>query len=396
MTRARAARRAAALALIALLGACAAPPSPPPSPTLALEAATFADLSGWNADGAAAAVAALRRSCARIAKLADDAALDPAGLMGRIRDWRAPCATAGRLAAGDDAGARRFFESAFRPWRARDGSRGAKSEAFFTGYYEAELKGARARDARHRHPIYRPPADLVSVDLGAFKPDWKGEVLTGRVDKGKLVPYHDRAAIEQGALAGRGLEILWVDDAADAFFLHVQGSGRVTLPDGTTVRLGFAARNGHPYTAIGRVLAEAGALPADAVTMQTIRAWIAANPAAGADLMRRNRSYIFFREATGEGPVGASGVALTPGRSLAVDPAFIPHGAPVWIATRDPLDPARPLARLAVAQDSGAAIKGPLRVDIFFGSGSGAAAQAGAMKHPGELFILRPRNLPSP
>ncbi len=389
-------RRLAALALIALFGACAAPPSKPPSPALTLEAAAFADLPGWRADGIAAAAGALQKSCARIAKLADDAALDAAGLMGRARDWRAPCADAARLAAGDDAGARRLFEGAFRPWRGRDAGRGGRDQAFFTGYYEAELKGSRARDARYRYPIHRPPADLVSADLGAFKPDWKGETLTGRIDNGKLVPYHDRAAIEQGALSGRGLEILWVDSAADAFFLHVQGSGRVVLPDGKTVRLGFAARNGHAYTAIGRVLAEQGILPTDSVTMQAIRAWIAANPAAGAELMRRNRSYIFFREATGAGPVGASGVALTPGRSLAVDPAFIPHGAPVWIATRDPLDPARPLARLAIAQDSGAAIKGPLRVDIFFGSGADAAAQAGAMKHPGELFILRPGNLPPP
>lgn len=386
-------RRPAALilSLTALLGACAAPPSEPQR--LVLEPAAFADLPGWTADDVAAALPALRKSCARIAKLADDAALDPVGLMGRARDWRRPCAEAERIAAADTAGARRFFEGAFRPWRGRDG---VKDAAFFTGYYEAELKGSRVRDARFRHPIFRPPADLVTVDLGAFRSEWRGQAIGGRLEKGKLVPYHDRAAIEKGALAGRGLEILWVDDAADAFFLHVQGSGRVVLPDGKTVRLGFAARNGHPYTAIGRVLVDRGVLPADAVTMAAIRAWIAANRAAGAELMRENRSYIFFQERAGEGPVGASGAALTPGRSLAVDPAFIPHGLPVWVATRDPLDAGRPLTRLALAQDSGAAIKGPLRVDIFFGSGAGAAGAAGAMKHPGTLFVLRPKTLPPP
>lgn len=391
MIEIRAPQRSAALILIALLGACAAPPPEPQR--LVLEPAAFADLPGWTADDVAAALPALRKSCARIAKTADDTALDPAGLMGRARDWRRPCAEAERIAASDAAGARRFFEGAFRPWRGRDG---AKDAAFFTGYYEAELKGSRARDARFRHPIFRPPADLVTVDLGGFRSEWRGQAIGGRLEKGKLIPYHDRAAIEGGALAGRGLEILWVDDAADAFFLHVQGSGRVVLPDGKTVRLGFAARNGHPYTAIGRVLVERGVLPADAVTMTAIRAWIAANPKTGAELMRANRSYIFFQERTGEGPVGASGAALTPGRSLAVDPAFIPHGLPVWVATRDPLDAGRPLARLALAQDSGAAIKGPLRVDIFFGSGAGAAAAAGAMKHPGALFVLRPKALPAP
>ncbi|MBM3565892.1 MAG: murein transglycosylase [Alphaproteobacteria bacterium] len=394
----RAPRVLTALGLAALLGACALPGPAPTAPArLTLEPAAFADLPGWATDDAAAALPALLKSCARLARAAGDNPLDPAGVMGRPADWRQACDGAARVPAGDARAARRFFEDAFRPWRGRD-TRG--SDAFFTGYYEASLRGSRTRDSRYRHPIHRPPADLVSADLSAFRPEWRGETLAGRIEKGKLVPYHDRAAIERGALTGRGLEILWVDDPADAFFLHVQGSGRVVLPDGKTVRLGFAARNGHAYTSIGRVLAEQGAMTAEQATMQSLRAWIAANPAAGAELMRRNKSYIFFRELSGDasegGPVGASGVALTPERSLAVDPAFIPHGAPVWIATGDPLDAGRPLRRLAVAQDSGAAIKGPLRVDIFFGAGAAAADRAGAMKHRGELFVLRPRHLPPP
>jgi membrane-bound lytic murein transglycosylase A len=372
------------------LGACAAP-TPPAK--LALAQAGFADLAGWADDDVGAAVPALLKSCNRIEKLAPDAALDPEGVMGRAGDWGAPCAAAVRLPANDSASARRFFESEFRVWRALDA---AGSSGFATGYYEAELKGARQPDARYRFPIYRPPADLVAVDLGAFRPDWRGQTLAGRLEKNRLVPHYDRATIETGALAGKGLEILWVDDAQDAFFLHVQGSGRVTMKEGNTVRLGFAARNGHAYTAIGRVLVERGVMPLEDVTLQAIRAWIAANPAEGTALMRRNRSYIFFREIEGEGPLGAEGVALTPERSLAVDPAFVPFGLPLYLATRDPLDPARPFRRLALAQDQGSAIKGPLRIDVFFGAGPKAEARAGALKHPAELFVLRPKSLPAP
>ncbi|MEK7246099.1 MAG: MltA domain-containing protein, partial [Pseudomonadota bacterium] len=215
--------------VIVWLGACAAPPPPA---KLALAQASYTDLAGWADDDVGAAVPALLKSCARIGKLPPDAALDPEGVMGRAGDWRAPCASAGRLPANDAAATRRFFESEFRVWRALDA---AGSSGFATGYYEAELKGARQPDARYRFPIYRPPADLAATE------------------KSRLVPYHDRGAIEAGALAGRGLEILWVDDARDAFFLHVQGSGRVTMQEGNTVRLGFAARNGHAYTAIGRI-----------------------------------------------------------------------------------------------------------------------------------------------
>jgi membrane-bound lytic murein transglycosylase A len=347
-------------AILLLLGACAAPPPSPPK--LQLTGVEFADISGWSDDTAGAAIPALLKSCDRIGRLTPEAALDAAKLMGRAGDWRRPCDAARRVKAADAASARRFFESEFRAFRAHDAGGGA---GFATGYYEAELRGARKPDARYRFPIYRKPAGAVA---------------------------HDRAAIEAGALAGKGLEILWVDDARDAFFLHVQGSGRVAMNDGTVVRLGFAGRNGHPYTAIGRVLVERGIMSREDVTMKTIRDWIAAHPEDGAALMRENRSYIFFRELTGEGPLGAEGVALTPERSVAVDPAHLPFGLPLFLATRDPLDPTRPLRRLVVAQDQGSAIKGPLRIDLFFGAGPEAEARAGALKHPAELFVLRPRH----
>ena len=205
----------------------------------------------------------------------------------------------------------------------------------------------------------------------------------------------DRAAIEAGALAGLGLELAWVDDPVDAFFLHVQGSGRLRLHDGRLLRLGYAGQNGHPYRAVGRPLIDSGAIPREAMSMQAIRAWLAtAPPGEAAALMRHNPSYVFFRVldglAPGEGPPGALGVPLTPGRSLAVDPAFVPFGAPVFAATRDPLDGA-PMRRLLHAQDTGGAIRGPARGDLFWGWGEAAAARAGLMREAAELFVLVPR-----
>jgi membrane-bound lytic murein transglycosylase A len=229
-----------------------------------------------------------------------------------------------------------------------------------------------------------------------FREDWKGQRLTGRQVDGRLVPYPTRSEIDAGALAGKGSELLWVDDAVDAFFLHVQGSGRVVMENGQLVRLGFAGRNGHPYVAIGRELISRGAIPRERMSMQAIRAWLKANPGEASEVMALNPSFIFFRIIDGEGPIGAEGVPLTPGRSLAVDPAFVPLGLPIWLDTTDPLKPEQPLRRLVVAQDTGSAIKGPVRGDLFWGFGETAAAKAGSMNQRGRYFLLLPRKAPAP
>ena len=285
---------------------------------------------------------------------------------------------------GDDRSARAFFAEWFTAYAVFDDE---GRDGTFTGYYEAELKGSWARHGPYRTPIYARPDDLVTVDYGK-----EGGHTIGRIANGRLVPYPSRAEIDTGALAGWGLEILWVDDAVDAFFLHIQGSGRVVMEDGAVVRLGFAAKNGHPYTAIGRELVAEGAIAAADVSMQTIRAWLADNPSRAPAVMARNASYIFFRRLAGEGPIGAQGVPLTPGRSLAVDPKFVPLGAPVWIDTVDPIAPEMPLRRLVVAQDTGSAIVGPVRGDLFWGFGERAAMRAGRMKGRGRLFVLLPRD----
>ena len=389
-------RRAAfLLSGLILLGACAEEKkpteAPPPAPVLKLSAVDFTDLSGWAEDDPQAALGAFRRSCGRWAKLAVDKPVGgQGGFAGTVGNWRSVCAQA---AAATEA--RAFFEANFQPFAVSDNG---DAEGLFTGYYEPLLQGARAPDATHRYPLYRRPPDLVSVDLGQFDPELEGRRIGGRVEKGKLVPYADRAAIDRGALAGRELELLWVDDPVDRFFLEIQGSGQVRLPTGEAVRVGYADQNGRPYRAIGKDLIENGAIPREQMSMQAIRAWLEENPGQAPAMMARNPSYVFFTELTdlaaASGPLGAQGVPLTPGRSLAIDRKFLPLGAPVWVDTTAPEpDGERPLRRLMVAQDTGGAIRGPVRGDVFWGAGPEAEHLAGHMKSPGRLFILLPRDL---
>lgn len=350
-----------------------------------LEPVSFADLPGWAADRHAGALAALRRSCAKPMRYPtrDDRGEER---FGPPEAWQSVCAEAGRV-AGDDGAARDFFERRFRPYRVvgEDGDAG-----LITGYYEPELAGARQRSDVHRVPLYARPDDLVTVALSEFGGGFGDERLAGKVVEGRLEPYYSRARIVDGALARRGIEIAWVADPIAAFFLQIQGSGRVRLPDGEVMRLGYAATNGRPYTAIGRVLVAEGALALEDVSLQSIRAWLRANPARRREILDRNESYVFFRELHGEGPIGTQGVALTPGRSLAVDRRFLPLGVPLWIDTPDPLVPESPLRRLVVAQDTGGAIRGAVRGDLFLGAGPEAEERAGRMRSPGRYYVLLP------
>ncbi len=376
--------------------ACAPQPERAEPDRLVLRAVWFDDLPGWEADDHDAALAALQRSCASLEERADDEPLDITPLGGRVSDWRAICAASAGLEAADQA--REFFERHFTPYEARNG---AEAEGLFTGYYEPELRGATQAGGRYGVPLYARPDDLVTVDLGLFRPDLAGERVAGRVADGALEPYATRAEIDGGALAAQGLELVWVDDPIDAFFLHIQGSGRIAFEDGTSRRLAYAATNGHDYFAIGRRLVDLGALDREDVSMQTIRDWLAANPERASEVMHENASFVFFRwleeEQATEGPVGTQGVALTAGRSLAVDRRFVPMTVPIWLesAAPDP-DPARedrPLRRLMVAQDTGGAIRGPVRGDVFWGTGTEAGSVAGRMKHEGRYWLLLPRGL---
>ncbi len=375
---------AAGLVLLSLLAACARPPD-----RLTLAPASFDALPGWQQDDQGAALAALGRSCALIllAKRPSDASLGAGGVAGTVADWQSPCAAAAAVDRTDPAAPRQFFEAWFTPYKAANNGR---SQGLFTGYYEPELRGARQPGGIYATPLLRRPPDLVMVELGQFRPVWRGERIAGRVIDGRLQPFESRAEIERGVLDRQHLAFLWVDDPVDAFFLQIQGSGRVRLPDGAMVRVGYDGQNGQPYVPIGRLLIERGALDRDAVSMQAIRAWIKANPEAGAALMAENPSYVFFRESVGDGPIGAQGVALTAERSLAVDRDFVPLGVPVWL---DAGDGAEKLQRLLVAQDTGGAIRGPVRGDVFWGFGPAAEARAGTMKAAGEYYLLLPKTV---
>ncbi|MEE4349018.1 MAG: MltA domain-containing protein [Pacificimonas sp.] len=397
-------RLPARIALLAplLLAACMTPERPPlpgtPADTAAPETPTepvlpesaaelgarvvsFAGLPGWQGAHVEGALTAFRKSCFAVQRRTDRTGIVTP------EDWAAPCAAAADL-PDDPATARRFFETAFLPVAIGD------TEAFVTGYYEPEIEGCREPRPGCNVPIHGMPSDLVRVEQP--DPDNPGETITplGRIDdNGDYQLYWDRAAIAAGALKGRNLEIAYAKDYIELFFLQIQGSGRVRMDDGSVMRIGYAGQNGREYVGIGRRLAEMDALAPGEASMQGIMRWLRANPDDGRALMFENKSYIFFRELTGEGPLGAMNVAVTPEVSLAADPRFTPLGAPVFLTTRY-LDEDRiykPLSRLMVAQDTGGAIKGANRFDFFWGPGQRARTIAGGMAEDGEAYILLPR-----
>jgi membrane-bound lytic murein transglycosylase A len=358
-----------------------------PAPAI-LEPITFSDLAEWPRDDHGAALAAFRRSARRVTEAT--AVQRPAPTPGRAFLEAAQDA----LASRPGANARTFFEGRFAPHRVVVAG---SSSGLLTGYYEPEIEGRLVAEDGFRAPLLGRPDDLVSFLPGEAPAGLPRGLAAARRTAAGLEPYPDRAAIEDGALAGRGLELVHLRDPVDAFFAQVQGSVRIRLRDGKVLRLGYAGRNGQPYTAIGRILLEEGALSREAITMQTIRAWLAANPEAGKALMRRNRSYVFFSidETLGpsDGPRGGEGVPLTPGRSLAIDRAIWPYGLPFWIEGSLPAlsgGADEKLARLTIAQDTGSAIISAARGDLFVGSGEAAGALAGLLKHPARFVVLLP------
>jgi membrane-bound lytic murein transglycosylase A len=358
--------------------------------SLELHRVGWEQVAGWDADRPAEALPALLTECARLAMMPADTALGGAGQAaadaGRAGLYQSACRAAKLVPYRNDAATRRFFETWFLPWRVTDGG---DEQASFTGYFEPQFDGALARSAQYPVPVYGRPSDLVTERAAGGA----GGSVTGRVVNGAVVPYYSRAQIDRGVLAGRGLEILWLRSPVDLFFLQLQGSGRVRLPSGQTVRLGYAGRNGQPYVPLGRLLVERNQLAPDAVSMQSIRAWLSAHPADATALMEQNPNYVFFRVldsvAPQEGPPGALGVDLTALRSAAVDRAFLPLGVPLFVDTT--LPSGAPFRRLMLAQDLGTDIKGPTRADLFFGWGAEAAELAGALHAGGTMTVLLPR-----
>jgi membrane-bound lytic murein transglycosylase A len=374
MSRARIRAVAFLCVAAAVVAGCRTPPrtpAPAPTPTpavLHLSAAPFAALPQWGASDMRPALAAFLRSCAALMDRANDSPLGGAGYAGTIGDWRGPCAEGARVPNGDPRAAQTYFENTFVAYAVKSEP---ASDGLFTGYYEPLLRGSRMQHDQYQTPLYALPP-------------------------GYEVPRVPRAEIDKN---GAALPVLaYVDDKIDAFFLHIQGSGRVQLDDGTMIRAAYAGQNGYPYTAIGAILLGRGEIPREKMSMQAIRAWMLAHPDEADALMQTNESYVFFIEKPLANPnYGAEGSgksALEPHASIAVDRSIHPLGLPVWIETTAPVlgaDAVTPMHKLFIAQDTGGAIKGPVRADIYWGFGPEAAELAGRMKSQGRIAVLLPK-----
>ncbi|HET7633666.1 MAG TPA: murein transglycosylase A [Burkholderiales bacterium] len=392
--------RAAIMACTMALTACQSVPQQPPAPAGKAATATvcppsqqphqppvvtfsrvaWSALPGWRSDAVSAAWGAWLKSC---------------GTLKSKDQWKAACTAAQRVDGSNDNAIRSYFESNFVAYQlssSEDGETG-----LVTGYYEPVLHGSRTRSARYRYPVYGVPDDLLDIDLSSVYPQLKHLRLRGRLDGRKVVPYYDRAGIEQGKGDLGGKAIAWVDNAVDLFFLQIQGSGQIKLNGGGRIRVGYADQNGYPYRSVGRYLIKRGDLTLSNASMQDIKAWAHKHPQQLNAVLNHNESYVFFRELpiTLAGPLGALGVPLTARRSIAIDRRYIPLGSPVYLETTWPHSD-RPLQELTLAQDTGGAISGPLRADFFWGSGAAAGAEAGRMKQQGRFWVLLPNGYPVP
>lgn len=337
--------------------------------------ATWNQLEGLDKDNLSAAWPALLQSC---------------GVLKKNPLWQGACDAVLQLPNPSTQAAQQLLNQYFSPWQVMnpDGT----DTGLITGYYEPLLKGSRTRTERYRYPLYQRPDDMVTVELSSLYPELASRRLRGKLDGKTLKPYYSRGEIEiaQSPLAGK--ELMWTDDIIDLFFLQIQGSGVIKLDNGEQVNVGYADQNGQPYLSIGKVLIDRGELTSDKASMQGIKDWGRKNLDKLRDLLNSNPSYVFFRELPEDlpGPLGAMGVPIMAERSIAVDPRYIPLGAPVFLSATYP-NSKKPLQRLMMAQDTGGAIKGAVRADFFWGAGNEAGKQAGAMKQQGKLWVLMPK-----
>ena len=359
----------------------AVPPAKPPVTTApSLQASDWNALPGWQDDNLTLAWEAFLQGCNGLKN-------QPA--------WQPVCKKGQNLSQPDVAALREFFEQNFIPYQLNNAD--GTVSGLVTGYYEPLLKGSLTRSSKYHYPLYATPDDMLTVELSSIYPELKGMRLRGRLQGNKVIPYFSRADIENGLAPLQGKEIVWVDNAIDLFFLQIQGSGRIKLENGDTLRVGYHDQNGYPYRSIGKLLVDRGELPLEKASLQGIKDWARKYPDKVTELLNSNPSYVFFREmpSNQNGPLGALGIPLTAGRSMAVDPRAIPLGAPVFLATTWP-NSDKPLNRLMLAQDTGGAIKGGVRGDFYWGFGNEAGALAGSMRQKGQMWVLLPKDYPVP
>ncbi|MDG1707870.1 MAG: MltA domain-containing protein [Emcibacteraceae bacterium] len=379
------------LFLLSLYLLFAPKPEPPSTPSPYI-AHSFDNLEGWQEDNHVEALLSFQISCGRLLKYPDDREYNGFGV---AKDWKPACETATQLESPTSPQAKELFETYFNVLSFRE-----EEEGLFTGYYAPLYKGSKTQSDKFNAPLYSVPKDLQALNLGQFDSRLKGRSVVGEVKNGQFVPYKDRKIIDQGALDNQGLELVWLEKAEETFFLQIQGSGFIELESGEIMHLGYAQRNGRPYRAIGQYLIESGDVARQDMSLKAILDWMNENPDKSDELMWKNPSYVFFLERQGDKPVGSLGVGLTPGRSLAVDREHIPLGMPLWLETyqeddtdKENIQKQSHLNRLVIAQDTGGAIKGKIRGDVYWGIGDEAEKSAGPMKDKGSYFLFVPKNV---
>ncbi|WP_370980808.1 murein transglycosylase A [Agaribacterium sp. ZY112] len=356
-----------------------------------LKETSFENLPNWQHDDLSAALLSFKQSCIKISTTNQELPLlSQITINTEINTHLAlqkACQKAKQVQIKPDL-ARQFFEHNFQPWLIRSDN---KEQGLFTGYYEASVNASYNQSAKYSSPIRKKPKDLVTVDLGLFKPELAGQNLVGQVVNSRLQPYQERKDIEASHTDDDEV-LLWLDSAVDKFFLQIQGSGLAELDNGNLVRIAYAGNNGHNYSAIGKPLLQRGELSKESISMQSIKAWLNHHPEQAKQLMNTNKRYIFFREHAGMGPIGAQDVELSAERSLAIDPSYYAYGLPFFVDLEHPQKGSNNIQKLVIAQDTGSAIKGPLRGDFFWGHGLAAEENAGKMKSLGKAWVLLPKN----
>ncbi|MBJ26543.1 MAG: murein transglycosylase [Alphaproteobacteria bacterium] len=358
------------------------------------EPTNFSNIPYWDDDDHEIALEAFNRSCKAILNNPYDTNITTQNPH-KNKNWFAVCEIASTLERANNNAAKKFFEKFFVPYSVGQGS---IKEGLFTGYYEPVIRGSLSRSERYNVPLYGIPSDMISIKLNEFSDDFPDKVITGRLQGSKFVPYYTRSDIENGKAGLQGSEIAWLEDYTDSFFLHIQGSGQILFEDGSRKRISYAASNGHKYFAIGRKLIQDGEIPKTEISMQRIREWLKQNPSRAKSLTEQNPSYIFFRwnnnTNTKVGPIGSQGIPLTSGRSIAIDRRFFTFGTPIWLKTKIPAaqeNKKQDIYRLVIAQDTGSAIKGIIRGDLFIGTGDEAGEIAGKMKEIGRYWVFLPK-----
>lgn len=365
------------------------PPQPQP---IKLMPRSFAELPGWRSTSVLKSLEAFQISCKAFLKQDPEKPVGSTKIELKAGDWHPSCRQALSISPLTEQKARDFFQTWFSPVEFNDNK---PVQGLFTGYYMAYLHGSMKKTDKYKIPVYGMPSDLVTVNLEKFDPTLKHRRLAGRIEGNQLLPYYTRAEINRGAIKGKARVLLWVDNPIDRLFMEIQGSGTIELPDGNMVYLGYAAQNGASYTPIARVLIDKGVMTKDNASMQHIKSYLEAHPQEMNKVLNKNKSFVFFHFLKNNSAMGAQGVPLTAGYSLAIDRQWIPIGAPLWLSTSRPtkiVDKDKPFQRLMIAQDTGGAIRGVVRGDVYWGAGDNATFIAGHMKNPGHYWLLLPKH----